>query len=133
MTSKGDKYRVVPLSEEYGERRYAVEDLSVSRDNLIRQWRSRAPGMSSVKGVKRPKTGMIWRGTEREAAQLCQALNNAKELGNMSVAHDPPTRENARAYATAKSRTSRTTAADPMRAFSRCEPCGKMVRQPHEH
>lgn len=134
-TGKGDKYRPVALSAEYGERRWAVEDLSVQRDNLIREWRSRAPGMSSVKGVKKPKTGMIWRGTEEQAIALAKALNNAKKLGNMSVAHDPPTRENARAYAASRATRprSRTTTANTSASFARCEPCGKMVKQPHEH
>lgn len=138
-TGKGDKYRVVALSEEYGERRYAVEDLSVQRDNLVREWRSRTLGRATVKGIKKPKTGMIWRGTKEQATELCRLLNTSKALGKMSVAHDPPVRENARAYAqgrTATRRPSRTTTATPRlgASFAWCDSCKRNVRQPHgEH
>jgi hypothetical protein len=77
----GNKFHVVCLSPEYGERRYAVEDLSITRDNLVREWRKKGPGRTTVEGISKPKKGLIWRGTEEEATKLCEALNTSSKLG----------------------------------------------------
>lgn len=136
--SNGHRYVVTALSEDYGERRYAIDDLSLTRHSLVRQWRSRGVGKVSVAGIKRPKTGLVWRGTIEEAEQLCAEMNKVAALGTIHVATDPPTRENARHWANssknARGKSGRKPAtSSPRPAFERCDVCQKMVRQPHGH
>lgn len=131
--ASGNRFCVISLSPEYGERRYAVEDLSIMRDNIVREWRTKGAGRTQANNIRKSKTGMIWRGTEQEAQALCDALNKSSALGTMSVASDPPTRENARHYA--RTHTAKKKPATPSmkmeNLFVRCEPCRKMVKKGH--
>lgn len=101
----GSRYVVHEMSQDYGERRWAIEDLAIQRDNLVRHWRQRGKGRVYAHGVKPPKTGMIWRGTKTEAEDLCREMNKVSKLGELSVASDPPTRANAREWAKARATT----------------------------
>lgn len=126
----GNRFSVIELSKEYGERRFAVDDAALTRESLVREWRQRGPGRTSVRGIRPPKTGLIWRGTRNEAEQLCEALNMSSGLGTMTVASDPPTRENAVAHAKARHRAN----PKPVKraSFFRCDSCGKMVKEGHK-
>lgn len=95
----GNRFCPVQLSPDYGARCWGVEDLAITRDNLVREWRKKGPGRVDSRGIPKPKTGLIWRGTEDEATRLCLILNKAAKLGTMTVASDPPTRENSVANA----------------------------------
>lgn len=135
MADVGNRFVVHEMSTDYGSRRFAIEDLAIQRDNLVRHWRQRGPGRVNAHGVKPPKTGMIWRGIEEEAEQLCRDMNKASGLGQMSVASDPPTRANAVAYAKSRAtsirRGARTSSSSVAQAalFERCETCQKMHKK----
>jgi hypothetical protein len=129
----GNRFCVISLSPDYGERRYAVEDLSIMRDNIVREWRTKGIGRTHANNISKSKKGMIWRGTRQEAEELCEALNKSAKLGTMSVASDPPIRENARHYARTQNAKKKSTTA-PIKMenlFTRCEPCKKMVKKGH--
>lgn len=132
MAANGNRFVLHEMSSDYGERRWAVEDLAIMRDNLVRHWRQRGQGRVTAQGIRPPKTGMIWRGTEDEATRLCEALNKAAKLGTLTVASDPPVRENARHYAKTGRATSKrgTTTSSHMKTqaslFTLCEKCRRM-------
>lgn len=131
MPPPGNRFTIHEMSTDYGERRYAVEDLALTRDNLVRDWRQKGQGRVTVAGIKPPKIGMIWRGTQPEATSLCEALNSAYSRGSTSPVSDPPKRENAVQWA--KHRNGAATKTRPTPApFYPCETCHTMVKKEHQ-